>query len=174
MGVRPFPAEAQHPDLSGEWHLVKEESRQPDDGRRDGIRTFIPASQMVIVQRGDTVRGEYRAWDYRRGRRSPRDYRHRVIIVDAAPRSVDPSDAFRTAVARWEAETLVVEITKTTSLALGSTRETTRETYALLEGGRKLLVQNWYPDDPFAAPPRARLVYARRGWGEHPAPQCHT
>lgn len=62
MAVRPSWAGAQCPDLSGEWHLVKEESRAPDDGRRDGVRTFIPTTEMVIVQRGDTLRYAYRAW----------------------------------------------------------------------------------------------------------------
>ena len=153
-------ATAQHEDLAGTWVLVPEESTGPDDGRTDNMRTFIPVTEMHITAHGDTLWLEHRAWDDRRGRRPEREWRYQIWILDGQPHA-DPADETVTFTCRREGATLSVRRNQVVSMGFTSQTWSSRRVWQLIEGGGKLLVEEWLPRSPDSGPPQARLVYRR-------------
>jgi hypothetical protein len=151
---------AQHEDLAGTWIMVPEESTGPDDGRTDGIRTFIPVAEMHITAHGDTLRLEHRAWDDGRGRRPEREWRYQIWILDGQPHT-DPADETVTFICRREGTTLTVRRNQLVSMGFTSQTWSSRRVWRLIEGGGKLVVEEWLPRSPDSGPPQARLVYKK-------------
>jgi hypothetical protein len=154
---------AQNPDISGTWVLNESESRTPDDGRTDGIRTYIPASEITISLEGDELTFEYRLPGPGQGRRGSRQFRTTVrkYVVDGKPHTtVTDGDTIRT-VTQWKEGKLVINSERVIYMGLrrrvfGGTSE-----YSLSEDGRKLVHEDEIRN-PDSASVRARVVYDRR------------
>ncbi len=157
---RPPGVAAQQADLAGTWVMVKAESTGPDDGRTDNIRTFIPATEIGITARGDTLLLEYRAWDDGRGRRAPGEWRRQTWIVDGLPHP-EPTDETITFTCRREGDTLTILRSQKVSMGFTSRTMESRRVWRLTQGGTKLIVEEWLPSSLTSGPPAAHSVYRK-------------
>ncbi len=154
----------EHPDFSGEWVLVKEETRQPDDGRTDNMRTYIPGAEIEISSEGEKITLVYKAWDDRRGRLRESEWRTRVWLTDGESHPNDDVDRDEVVTCTWEGENLVVDSVSTIPMGFNSRTLVRRQIVALTSTpeGERLVIREWLPDSPTGGPASAHLVYRRK------------
>ena len=154
----------EHPDFTGEWVLVPEATTQPDDGRTDNMRTYIPGTEIEISTAGERITLVYKAWDDREGRRREAEWRTRVWITDGETHPNEDVDRDETVTCTWEGESLVVDSVSTIPMGFNSRTLVRRQIVALTDTpeGERLVIREWLPNSPTGGPPSARLVYRRK------------
>ena len=166
--VPPWPAQAQQPDLTGTWVIDHAGSRTPDDGRTDGIRTYIPPAEIVITLDGVELTFENRTPRTGAGRRGGQSLQSNV-------RTFTPDGEMRTSVvngdtvmttAEWEEGALVVRQDRVIYRGMMGRRSLFRMTtrYSLDGQGGKLIREEAITN-PDGREVTARVVYDRKEGG---------
>lgn len=158
----PTASFAQNPDLTGRWLLNELESRTPDDGRTDGIRTYIPASEITITVDGKEITFESRlsnrSSSSRSGRRVSTNIRS-YIVDGVLHTTVTDGDTIKTRT-EWKEDRLVINSERIIYMGIRKRVFTGRREYYLSDEGKKLIMEDEIRN-PDGGLTKARIVYDR-------------